>query len=390
MMEPARIEGLLKDTIASPELRQFVLVAGLLAIAWIVGLLGRLFLHRVVRVATRHTAWRWDDALYEYGTFRWLARMLPAIVVYYGIALLMPVTEDSIGALVRNVAVCWMIVCVIAAMGRALLAFESLYSATPAGKRSIKGVVQLLQLALWIVALVLVVTKLTHQSIGLLLSGIGAMSAVLLLVFKDTILGFVAGIQLSTNDMLRVGDWIEVPGYVADGIVIDIALNTIKVRNFDNTVVMLPSQLLLTNSVKNWRGMVASGARRLRHAIHFDVDTIRYPDDALLAQLHAAIEQPLVTVEGERRTNLGLYRHYLSGYLRAHPAVRRDMPLVIRHVQSTTAVVALEICVFIDEIRWERYEALLSDMLDHAYGVVPFFGLRCWQRERSVSAPSGR
>jgi miniconductance mechanosensitive channel len=188
--------------------------------------------------------------------------------------------------------------------------------------------------------------------------------------------------------MLRVGDWIEVPGYVADGIVVDIALNTIKVRNFDNTIVMLPSQLLLTNSVKNWRGMIASGARRLRHAIHFDADTIRFPDDALLARLREAIERPLALPEGERRTNLGLYRLYLSGYFREHPAVRRDMPLVIRHVQSAMPIVALEICVFIDEIRWERYESLQSDMLDHAYGVVPLFGLRCWQRDRAAPTAS--
>jgi miniconductance mechanosensitive channel len=142
--------------------------------------------------------------------------------------------------------------------------------------------------------------------------------------------------------------------------------------------------VLLTNSVKNWRGMTEAGARRLRHAIHFDVDTIRYPDDPLLAQLNASFEVPLAVPEHERRTNLGLYRRYLSAWFRAHPAVRRDMPVVIRQVQSSAPIVALEIFVNVAEIRWERFEALQSDMLDHAYGVVPMFGLRCWQPERAA------
>ena len=401
MMEPARIEGLLKDTIASPELRQFVLVAGLLAIAWIVGLLGRLFLHRVVRVATRHTAWRWDDALYEYGTFRWLARMLPAIVVYYGIALLMPVTEDSIGALVRNVAVCWMIVCVIAAMGRALLAFESLYSATPAGKRSIKGVVQLLQLALWIVALVLVVTKLTHQSIGLLLSGIGAMSAVLLLVFKDTILGFVAGIQLSTNDMLRVGDWITMSSAGVDGDVIDITLHTVKVRNFDRTIVTVPTWKLIGESFQNWRGMTESGGRRIKRELFVDAACVRFLDDEELERLgkvhllkaylerkredirrwNEALGEPgKLPVNRRRQTNIGAFRAYAEAYLAAHPDVHDRMTRMVRMRDPGAQGIPLEVYCFTNTVVWLDYERIQADIFDHLIAILPEFGLRPFQQ----------
>ncbi len=401
MIEPARIEGLLKDTIASPELRQFVLVAGLLAIAWIVGLLGRLFLHRVVRVATRHTAWRWDDALYEYGTFRWLARMLPAIVVYYGIALLMPVAEDSIGALVRNVAVCWMIVCVIAAMARSLLAFESLYSATPAGKRSIKGVVQLLQLALWIVALVLVVTKLTHQSIGLLLSGIGAMSAVLLLVFKDTILGFVAGIQLSTNDMLRVGDWITMASAGVDGDVIDITLHTVKVRNFDRTIVTVPTWKLIGESFQNWRGMTESGGRRIKRELFVDAACVRFLDEAELERFgkvhllkaylerkredirrwNEALGEPgKLPVNRRRQTNIGAFRAYAEAYLAAHPDVHDRMTRMVRMRDPGAQGIPLEIYCFTNTVVWLDYERIQADIFDHLIAILPEFGLRPFQQ----------
>jgi miniconductance mechanosensitive channel len=182
--------------------------------------------------------------------------------------------------------------------------------------------------------------------------------------------------------MLRVGDWIEVPGYVADGEVIDIALNTIKVRNFDNTVIMLPSSVLLTNSVQNWRGMAESGARRLKHAIHFDADFIRFPDDALRARLHA--DSRFTRIEDDGRTNLGMFRIYMTEYLRAHESVRRDMPLIVRQLQSNKPMVALEIYLYIKDTDWVRYENLLSDLLDHAYGVLPIFGLRVWQKERSA------
>ncbi|WNC92544.1 mechanosensitive ion channel [Paraburkholderia sp. FT54] len=195
-------------------------------------------------------------------------------------------------------------------------------------------------------------------------------------------------LQIAAYDMLRVGDWIEVPGFVADGTVIDIALNTIKVRNFDNSIVMLPSYVLLTNGVKNWRGMTESGGRRVKHAIHFDADTVRFPDEAHLARLRRDIDRPLAAFapdDARPRTNLGLYRLYLIAHFRDHPAIRHDMPLVIRQVQSTQPVVALEIFLYLDETRWEPYENLQSDMLDHAYGLVPLFGLRCWQQQCAAS-----
>jgi miniconductance mechanosensitive channel len=346
----------------------------------------------IVSRLARKEGRKWLIAAERHRVFHRLAPLVPAAIIYASAPLLSGLSFPVIPALGHPLAIlaaCYMVYTLVRAALALRDSIDERYSHFPsASERPIKSFLQIATIVVYLVALIAVVSLLLERSPVYLLTGLSAVTALLIIIFRDSLLGFVASIQLAAYDMLRVGDWIEVPGFVADGIVIDIALNTIKVRNFDNTVVMLPSQLLLTNSVKNWRGMIASGGRRLRHAIHFDVDTIRFPDDALLARLRESFERPLAMPEGERRTNLGLYRLYLSGYFREHPAVRRDMPLVIRQVQSTAPIVALEICVFIDEIRWERYESLLSDMLDHAYGVVPLFGLRCWQRERASAAAS--
>jgi miniconductance mechanosensitive channel len=226
------------------------------------------------------------------------------------------------------------------------------------------------------------VSLLLHRSPANFLTGVSAMTALLIIIFRDSLLGFVASIQLAAYDMLRVGDWIEVPGFVADGTVIDIALNTIKVQNFDNSIVMLPSYVLLTNSVKNWRGMEESGGRRVKHAIHLDMESIRFCDDELLANLKesVAFQVPFaVPDDGHRLTNLGMFRVYLMEYFRQYPAIRKDMPLVVRQLQSTNQGLPLEVFLFVNETNWESYEQIQSDMFDHVYGILPLFNLRVWQ-----------
>jgi len=233
-----------------------------------------------------------------------------------------------------------------------------------------------------VLALIAAVSLLLHRSPANFLTGVSAMTALLIIIFRDSLLGFVASIQLAAYDMLRVGDWIEVPGFVADGTVIDIALNTIKVQNFDNSIVMLPSYVLLTNSVKNWRGMEESGGRRVKHAIHLDMESIRFCDDELLANLKesVAFQVPFaVPDDGHRLTNLGMFRVYLTEYFRQYPAIRKDMPLVVRQLQSTNQGLPLEVFLFVNETNWESYEQIQSDMFDHVYGILPLFNLRVWQ-----------
>jgi miniconductance mechanosensitive channel len=342
----------------------------------------------VVARLARQDKHKWLRAAERHKVFDRLAPLVPAAIVYASAPLLSGLTMPFVAMLghpVAIVAACYMVVTLVRAALALRDSIEERYSHVPqASERPIKSFLQISTIAVYLIALIAVVSLLIERSPVYLLTGLSAITALLIIVFRDSLLGFVASIQLTAYDMLRVGDWIEVPGFIADGEVIDIALNTIKVRNFDNTIVMVPTHVLLTNSVKNWRGMSESGARRLKHAIHFDADSIRFADDALLARLGEDVRRPLALLDSDdtrQRTNLGLYRLYLSAYFRAHDAVRQDRSIVIRQVQSAEPIVALEIYLYINEVAWERYERLQSDLLDHAYGVVSVFGLQCWQSE---------
>lgn len=332
---------------------------------------------------------KWLRAAERHRVFHRLAPLVPATIVYATAPMLSGLSFPLIAALghpLALLAACYMVYTLLRAALALLDSVGERYSHFPsASERPIKSFLQVATIVLYVIALIAAVSVLVERSPAYFLTGLSAMTALLIIIFRDSLLGFVASIQLTVYDMVRVGDWIEVPGFVADGTVIDIALNTIKVRNFDNSIVMLPTYVLLTNSVKNWRGMTESGSRRVKHAIHFDADTVRFPDEALLARLRNEIERPLAALppgDTQRRTNLGLYRLYLIAHFRGHPAVCRDMPLVIRQLQSSQPVIALEIFLYVAETRWEPYEDLQSDMLDQAYGLAPLFGLRCWQEPR--------
>jgi miniconductance mechanosensitive channel len=376
------------DSWAAATLLVIALLLAILLASTICYYVTRWVMLMIVSRLARKEGRKWLIAAERHRVFHRLAPLVPAGIVFASAPLLTGLSFPVVPALGRPLAIlaaCYIVYTLVRAALALRDSIEERYSHVPsAGERPIKSFLQIATIVVYLIALISIVSLVLERSPVYLLTGLSAITALLIIIFRDSLLGFVASIQLAAYDMLRVGDWIEVPGFVADGTVIDIALNTIKVRNFDNTIVMLPSQLLLTNSVKNWRGMAETGARRLRHSIHFDVDTIRFPDDTLLAQLRAAFDLPPGAPDDERRTNLGLYRRYLGAWFRAHPTVRRDMPVVIRQVQSSAPIVALEICIYVAEIRWERYENLQSDMLDHAYGVVPLFGLRCWQPERAA------
>jgi miniconductance mechanosensitive channel len=349
----------------------------------------RLIVLRIVGRLARQPQRKLLRAAESHKVFDRLAPLVPALILYASAPLLTGLTFPLVAALghpLALLAACYMVYTLLRAALALLDSIGERYSHFPAAsERPIKSFLQTATIVLYVVALIAGISVLLERSPAYFLTGLSAMTALLIIIFRDSLLGFVASIQLTAYDMVRVGDWIEVPGFVADGTVIDIALNTIKVQNFDNSIVMLPSYVLLTNSMKNWRGITESGARRVKHAIHFDAETVRFPDDALLVQLCNDVDRPLAEVapgDPRHRTNLGLYRLYLNAYFRDHQAVRQDMPIVIRQVQSTQPVVALEIFLYVDETRWEPYENLQSDMLDHAYGQIPLFGLRCWQEQR--------
>jgi len=330
---------------------------------------------------------KWLRAAEQRKVFHRLAPIVPALIIYLSAPLLSGVTFPVISALgtpVRVLAACFIVIAALRAAFAFLVSIEDRYSHFPhASERPIKSFLQVATIVLYLVAFIAIVSLLLGRSPTYFLTGVSAMTALLIIVFRDSLLGFVASIQLAAYDMLRIGDWIEVPGYVADGEVTDIALNTIKVRNFDNTIVTLPSYVLLTNGVKNWRGMAESGARRVKHSIPFDADCVRFCDDALFAGLQECRSlkaQIGPMADAGALTNLGLLRRYMLGYFRQHPSIRQDLPLVVRHVQSSSQGLPLEVFLYINDTRWESYEQTQSDLFDHVYGVLPLFGLRVWQK----------
>ncbi|MFC5527401.1 mechanosensitive ion channel family protein [Rhodanobacter ginsengisoli] len=378
---------------------------GLLLMAWLAGVLTRLVLLRVMGTIAERTTWQWDDALFQHGVFRWLARLVPMVVIQFGVGLV-PGLSAHAGRLVGNVAQALMVLFVVMAINRTLSAVESLYQQTPTGsQRPIKGLMQLVKLALFLIGTLVIIGTVTDQRVGLLLSGLGAMSAVLILIFKDTILGFVAGVQLASNDMLRVGDWITMPGAGADGDVIDITLYTVKVRNFDQTIVTVPTWKLISESYQNWRGMTESGGRRIKRALYLDATSVHFLDEDELARLrrfrlldeylghkHSELDEwnrrlgeaGEQAVNRRRLTNLGTFRAYVAAYLGQHPKIHRQMTCMVRQLASSPQGVPLELYCFTTTTAWAEYENIQGDIFDHLLALLPEFGLALFQQ------PSGR
>ncbi len=379
-------------------------VAGSL-ILLLVAILADLVAKRLLLVAIRAVATRtrsdWDDALVEHKVFGRLAQIIPAIIVYSGVDLL-PGLSEADEAVVRNVAGAYMILVIVLTLAAVLSAANHVYESRPIARlRPIKGFVQLAQVAIYILGAILVIAALIDRSPVVLLSGLGAMTAVLLIVFKDTLLSLVASLQLTGQDMIRVGDWLEVPQFGADGDVIDVALYTVTVQNWDKTVTKIPTHRLISDSFKNWRGMSESGGRRIKRSINVDFNSIRFLTDeevqrfkdfALLKGYIEAKEAELNAYNEEldapggsgvnlrRLTNVGTFRAYIYNYLKHHPKIHDRMTLIVRQLQPGTEGLPIEIYCFSNDIDWVAYEGIQADIFDHISAIAPEFGLRLYQR----------
>ena len=373
----------------------------LLAAAVIVNLVIKHVLIRAVRAFARRSRASWDDALVEHNVFGRLAQVVPALVVFVG-APFVPDLPENVIQLIRNVAMGYMVLMMTLALTALLSAANTIYAALPVAKeRPLKGFVQLVQIVVWVLGGVLIIAAVLDRSPLLLLSGFGAMTAILLLVFKDTILSLVASVQLTAQDMVRVGDWIEMPQFGADGDVIDVQLHTVKVQNWDKTITTIPTHRLITDSFKNWRGMSQTGARRIKRAIFIDVSTIRMQTQdevdhftrfALLKDYVKKKEQELsdynaglateVDEEVNRRrlTNVGTFRAYAYNYLKNHPKIHKGMTLIVRQLGPGPEGLPLEIYCFTNTTEWADYEDIQSDIFDHLLAIVPEFGLRLYQK----------
>ena len=374
---------------------------GLLAGAVIVDLIAKYVLVRAVRAFARRTSATWDDALVTHNVFGRLVHVVPALIVFVGAPFITGLPESGV-QLLRNVAMGYMVLMLTLALTAMLSAANTIYSASAmARERPLKGFVQLLQIAIWILGGVMIIAAVLDRSPLLLLSGFGAMTAILLLVFKDTILSLVASVQLTAQDMVRVGDWIEMPQFGADGDVVDVQLHTVKVQNWDKTITTIPTHRLITDSFKNWRGMSQAGARRIKRAIHIDVSTIRIQTEdeiehfarfALLNDYVKTKEQELADynaglatevdeeVNRRRLTNIGTFRAYAYNYLKNHPQIHKDMTLMVRQLAPGPEGLPLEIYCFTNTTVWAEYEGIQSDIFDHLLAIVPEFGLRLFQQ----------
>jgi miniconductance mechanosensitive channel len=356
---------------------------------------------RVFQLLARRSRVTWDDALVDQKVFGRLSQLAPAIVILAGIELV-PGIGDSAVRLIKNVATAYLALMVTLTVVAVLAAANQIYETHPAARqRPIKGFIQVLQIIVYVFGAVLMIAALLDRSPVLLLSGFGAMTAILLLVFKDTILGLVASVQLSAQDMVRVGDWIEMPQFGADGDVVDIALHTVKVQNWDKTITTIPTYQLIAQSFKNWRGMSQSGGRRIKRALYIDQSSLRFLSDeevehfkrfALLRDYVVRKEEELreyharlgaagkEDVNRRRLTNIGMFRAYVFNYLRHHPAIHDDMTLLVRQLLPGPDGLPIEIYCFTQSTAWAVYEDIQSDIFDHVMTIVPEFGLRLYQR----------
>lgn len=381
----------------------------ILILAVLLYLLLRRVVVRLIAALAERTRTEWDAMFVRRGVFSRLAALAPGILVHV-LAGLWLGPESLAGQVLRVGAHLWLMILGMFCIHATLDALVDIYNTLPFSRQlPIRSFVQVIKLITVLLVLVMAIALLLGKSPALLVSGLGAMTAVLMLVFKDPILGFVAGIQLSANRMLAVGDWLEMPKYNADGDVIEVSLTTVKVRNWDQTITTIPTYALISDSFKNWRGMQEAGGRRIKRSLFIDMTSIRFltPEDIVRlrkAQLLSRyiddkiseIERynqehgidPASPVNGRRLTNVGTFRAYLVAYLQAHPGIHQNMIMIVRQLQPTPEGLPIEVYAFTKDIGWVAHEGVQSDIFDHILAVVPEFDLRVFQAPSSSDVRS--
>ncbi len=370
---------------------------GVIILAFVCNYIAKRFLLVGVRYLVKKSRTRWDDALLEHKVLTRLSHLAPALVIYFSANLFPPIQEP-----LRRFSTVYMMLVGLFVFNAFLSAVVDIYRTFDVSRqRPIKGYVQIVKIVVAIFLGIVIIALVMGQKPWLLLSGFGAMTAVLLLVFKDSILGLVASVQLSSNDMVRIGDWIEMPKYGADGDVIDVTLHTVKVQNWDKTITTIPAYSLISDSFKNWRGMDESGGRRIKRAVYIDMGSIKFCTEEMLDRFE---KFQLITeyirskrreiaqynqehnidtsqlINGRNLTNVGSFRAYVAAYLRHHPKIHQGLTFLVRHLPPGENGLPIEIYVFSNDQVWANYESIQADIFDHILAVVPMFDLRLFQR----------
>lgn len=351
-------------------------IVGVLAVALVAHRTTRWLVRRALKLRFRSAKIAWDSLLIGHGTLSRLAHFVPALVIYHGSDVSFPGRSDVVEASHR-LAIGYMIVAACltsSALGRTL---ADGYEQMLGRERTIRSFVQVGEIVVWILGALLLLATFVDRSPWAILGGLGAFAAVLVLVFKDALLGLVASVQISRNDMLRVGDWIEMPSHAADGEVIEILLTTVKVKNWDRTTTMLPVNALVQHAFVNWRSVHADEARRITRTLVVEHDSIRAVDGderfPTPPGAEAAEAAPKPT------TNLAAFRRYATGYLRAHPDIRDDLTLLVRELDPTAEGRPLQIYCFSRKVLLAEYAPVQTELVDHLAAMAPRFGLRLTQ-----------
>lgn len=395
--------------------QRLVIICVIFILAFLVDWLCRRFIVRGIKKITARTRVKWDDVLFNDKVLNNFCHIIPPVIIYALLPLAFPSGSPLLVFLLRLAMIYIIAVCLRFVSVFLGVLFELTSHRKEFRNRPLKGVYQIVQVALFFVGTIIIISVLINKSPIHLFAGLGASAAILLLVFKDTIMGFVSGVQLSANDMLRPGDWITMPKYGADGTVVEVTLNTVKVRNWDNTITTIPPYALVSDSFQNWRGMSESDGRRVKRSLNIDMTSVRFCTHEMLRKYkeivilkeyiedtekviraynekHALAEDNLIN--GRHQTNLGVFRAYWELYLKSLPQVNTDMTCMVRQLQPTEKGIPMEIYFFSRQKDWIPYEQVQADIFDHILAVLPEFGLRVFQEPsgsdfRQLGSPGG-
>lgn len=363
-------------------------------VAWLSDLIAKKILITIITKLVRKTKTNWDDILLERKVFNKISHFAPAFIIYSSASL---IDQESWANFVKNGAYVYMVILAITLIDTFLNAGNDIYNTTPASKtRPIKGYLQIVKIFFYTMGIISILAIFIGKDPITIIAGMGAFAAVLILVFKDTILGFVASIQLSANKMVNIGDWISMPSKGADGTVIDITLNTVKVQNWDKTISTIPTYALVSESFNNWKGMEESGGRRIKRHLNIDVKSIHFLSEKeidafskvrLISDYMKDKKEEIknqnpngdIPANQRRLTNIGTFRKYVEAYLQENPKIHKDMTFLVRQLQPSEKGLPLEIYVFSNDQAWANYEAIQADIFDHILAIVPEFNLRVFQ-----------
>jgi len=362
-------------------------IIAILLIAVVADWITKRIISQVIKKIVDRSKTDWDDIIYEKGVFNKLSHLVPALLINALIEIPLNEFPGLVGfiKMATNVSMVIIVTLVIISFINAL---NDIYQTTEISKqRSIKGYIQMVKIILYFISGLIILSILMHKNVGYFVTGLGAMAAVLMLVFKDPILGLVGSIQLSTNDMVRIGDWIEMPKFGADGTVIEMSLTTVKVRNANNTVTTLPTYSMVTDSFINWRAMSESEGRRIKRSLFIDIKTIRFCTDEmlehyqelpLLQNFFASEEYITGSIEGY--TNVGIFRNYIEALLKNEPDINQDLTLVVRELQPGEFGLPIEIYCFSLKKDFVGYEKVQSRVFEHLLAIISQFELKLFQR----------